>query len=119
MAHSVEMGKDGILYAAIIGDMDEPSMQAYFKDMTAHFEGRDEQSLDILVDASREGKISPAARRVFMDLATYPQLRKVAIYNATTFSRVLGSFITRILGRKELFGFFAEEDEAREWLAVK
>jgi hypothetical protein len=71
--------------------------------------------LDVLVNSSRSGKMSSAARRAFTKLNQSPRFERIGIYNVNPFNRVFTTFLMKATGRQNI-GFFDSEEEALVWL---
>ena len=118
MAHELAMGDDGILRMAFIGDVDEAAITAWISDMQPFLETAEKGKLKMLVDASRDGKMSSTARRTFTEVNRDPRLDKIAIVKISRFNRVMATFIMTATGRHNI-RFFDEEAEALVWLNGK
>jgi hypothetical protein len=119
MAHELRMRDDGILWLAQIGDVDEEDMDAFLGDLTPFLEAATEgQSLLILSDTSRTGKLSANARKLLAGLGRDPRLRKTAILGSGRYTRVVASFINKAAGRDNI-RFFDSEQEAIAWLKAE
>ena len=116
MAHEMYMRDDGILSIALEGDMDQDEAKSFSTDLQPFLaSASDENPLYVLARRKAPGRYRPAARKVFSELNSYPQLSKVAIVNPSRYGRVLIGFIVKASGRDNV-RFFPTEDEALAWL---
>ena len=116
MAHELQMGDDGILRVSYIGDMDEEDVEAYIRDLAPFREAAtEERPLVFLIDTSRLGKASSAARKTFAELAKEPRIGRSALIGARRYVRVMAGFLAKATGR-ENYRFFDSEKEALAWL---
>ncbi len=116
MAHKLYMDDDGILRMGFIGDVDLEAVTAWHKDVMPFIEAVDEETgLDLLIDASREGKMSRVARRTFTKVNDDQRLKKIAVVNINRFNRVMAIFIMKATGRNNIC-FFDTDEEALVWL---
>jgi hypothetical protein len=116
MAHEMRMGDDGILRVAFIGDMDREDVEAYIRDLAPfRATATEAKPLTIIVDTSRLGKASSAARKAFIGLANDPRIGRSALIGVNRYVRVLAGFLAKAAGR-ENYRFFDSEEEAVAWL---
>ena len=116
MAHEVNIGDDGILRMAFIGGMDEEDTKAFREEFDPILKSATEaEPLRILVDGSRSGKYTSAARRIFVELQRSPLIGDVALVGASRYSRVLAGFVLKATGRDNV-RLFESEEEALGWL---
>jgi len=118
MEYTLQMGDDGILRARFVGDVDQEGWYDYANAYQAYLEAAPPgQPLHFLVDASRLGKMSAAARKLV--LASFrnpdPRVGRTAMLSASPYARVLVGFILKATGRDDI-RFFASEEEALAWL---
>jgi len=117
MAHAIEMGEDGILRSAFIGDMGDTEMTAFMNDLELFLaQTTADKPLLVLHDAQQEGKFSTAARQKMAGLSQDRRIAKTAIINANAFTRVMVFFLSRVSKRDDVAGFFGNEAEAIHWL---
>jgi hypothetical protein len=119
MAHTIEMGEDGILRVALLGDIDGADLLAFQRDLNALLaQASADERTPMLVDAVQEGKFSTSARKMLAELVSQEdQLGKTAIINATRFTRMLVFFLSRVArGADDDINFFDSEAEAIGWL---
>ena len=116
MAHEFEMIQDGLVRLAFIGDINEADVEAFIQDMQPHLDAVTAGGfLNMLIDASRDGKLSSGARRAFTELNKDPRIRRVGICHISPFNRVFATFLMKATGRQNI-GFFDSEAEALVWL---
>ena len=116
MTHELEQREDGIVRLAFIGDMDKAAMTDYIKDFRPYLEATTKaEPMRLLVDASRDGKMSSAARHTFADLNRDVRLGRIAICHISRFGRVVATFAMKATGRANI-RFFETEAEAVQWL---
>lgn len=116
MAYELDMGKDGILRLAFIGDPDEALMQAFLQDFTPLLEAATaEKPLLILADSNRSGRYPSAVRKIFADMNRDPRIGKAAVVGAGRYTRVMTGIILKAT-RRDNIHFFDTEAEARAWL---
>lgn len=116
MAHELRMGNDGILRVAFIGDMGKDDVEAYIRDLAPfRATATEAEPLIFIIDTSRLGKASSAARRIFAELAREPRIGRSALIGVNRYVRVLAGFLGKATGRGN-FRFFDSEEEAVAWL---
>ncbi|MFQ5615532.1 MAG: STAS/SEC14 domain-containing protein [Anaerolineales bacterium] len=116
MAHELRMDADGILRLALIGNMKQEDVDAYVKDLAPFRETATEtEPLFFIIDTSRLGKASSAARKAFGELAKDPRIGKSALVGVSRYVRVLAGFLAKAAGRDNI-QFFDSEEEALAWL---
>lgn len=116
MAHTIQMGKDGIVRTAIIGDIAEEDALAFVRDARPFLEASPvENPTHVLHDSSRSGKYTSQARKVILSVFSDPRIGKIAGFGARPYSRVLFTFFIKASGRTNI-RLFATEAEALAWL---
>lgn len=116
MAHEMHMRDDGILSITLDGDMGQEETEPFSTDLRPFLEGATkEHPLHILARRRTKGRYRPAARKLFTELSSHPQLGKVAIASPSRYGRVLIGFIVKASGRDNV-RFFETEEEALAWL---
>ena len=117
MANQLERRPDGILVSRFIGVVDEAAV-AEFKEHVAPYlaTATAEAPLHFIADAAQEGSWAFSARREFTDYFADKRLGKVAIINASRFTRVVATFLMKATGRSDEVRFFDNEQEATKWL---
>jgi hypothetical protein len=120
MAYEVKMGEDGILRLSFVGFIDRDDMEGYTKEYMAFVRERaEDEPVHAIVDASRMGKMSSAARKMSIETFSNPDPRvgKTAIVGASRYLRVLTGFILKAIGRENI-RLVATEEEGLEWLST-
>ena len=116
MAQELDMIEDGIVRLAFIGDITDVEVDTFLKGFQTYLEAATlEQPLGLLVDASRDGKMAPSARRNFTELNKDPRLGHIGICNVSRFNRVVATFIMKATGRDNI-RFFESQADALAWL---
>lgn len=118
MAYDMHMGDDGILRVSFEGDLDLPEVTAYTMAYRPFLETASEaEPLRFLVDVSRLGKTSAAARKLLVEefRAPDPRIGKSAMVGASRYVRVLAGFVMKATGREDV-RLFATEEDALAWL---
>ena len=77
-----------------------------------------ENPLNNILDTSRIGKFSSAARKFFTEINKDTRYGKVAMVNAPRVARVLSKFVIKATGRDNI-RFFENEEEAVNWVKQK
>jgi len=110
------LGKDDILYATIVGEIDN-KLALEFKDATLKFNRirKSDGRMNILVDNDRSGKISSNARKVIKELCESRKTGKVAIYGMNPVARVIASFLMGVTRKKDM-RFFETREKALAWI---
>lgn len=70
---------------------------------------------DILIDASKGGKSSSEARKIYVEFARTIKKGRVAIFGTKTLIKVIASFVVGAAGRENV-KFFSTEEESLRWL---
>jgi len=116
MTHELAMIQDGLVRLAFIGDISEADVEAFIQDLQPHLDAVTAgNALHMLVDASRDGKMSSAARRTFTELNKDPRFGRIGICHINPFNRVFATFLMKATGRQNI-GFFDSEGEAMKWI---
>lgn len=116
MEYELDMGDDGILRLAFIGDPDEAIMQPFVRDFTPFLEAATaEKPLLVLADSGQSGKYPPAVRKLFADMNRDPRIGKAAVVGASRYTRVMAGFVLKA-ARRDNIRFFDREEDARAWL---
>jgi hypothetical protein len=119
MAHELQLGDDSITRVAFIGDMGKEEIEAYIEDNRPILETATEAEPQlVLYNASREGKMSAAARKALVELNRDPRMGKMAVIGARRYTRVLVSFVLKA-SRQNNVRFFDLEQEAVAWLKAE
>jgi len=116
MSYKIYEHENNILKIALIGDIDEETVNTFNAEFLGIFEGYTESNpLSVLIDASQEGHISLHARRTITMLNKELRIHKFALVNAKQVNRVIATFILKATGRDNT-DFFDDEESARKWL---
>jgi len=108
------LGEDNILYVTNVGEVDE-KMAIAIKEVVLKLMNVAEGKVHTLTDLNMAGKTSPAARKVFQELADHEKQGKNAFFGLHPVARVLASFFMGISKKKDM-RFFKTKEEALEWL---
>ena len=116
MSYELYMGQDDILRLVYTGPIEEGELDVFVAEYEVFLGERTAESpLLMLSEATRAGKLSPEARKVFADLGQDPRLAKNAIVGVGRYARVIAGFINKAAGRDNI-RFFETEEEALAWL---
>jgi hypothetical protein len=116
MAHTIEMGNDGILRVALSGDLERSLVENLKKDYSPFILAATPQNpLRTIIFMESLGKLSSAARNYITELSADPRGGAIAFINPPRRARVLGKFIHKATG-KDNIQFFENEAQAVEWL---
>jgi hypothetical protein len=116
MGNKIYQIEKGFLHSTFTGDIDMESINE-FVDNVAPYITTAEAPLHFVVDAQNEGRWSLSARREFTSMFDEePRYGKVAIVNASRFTRVAATFMMKATGRDDSVRFFDTEAEAMTWL---
>ncbi len=118
MGNSIRQLDDNILHSTFKGDIEIADVDEFVHNVEPYLKKAPLSSLfHFVVDAQYEKHWSFAARRKFTQLFDHePRFGKVAIFNASRFSRVVATFIMHASGRANQVRFFEGEASARTWL---
>ena len=113
------MGDDGILRVAFIGDTGKEGAQAFIKALEPFLQAAPEtEPLCAIIDATRPGKVSARARKIYFNLNRDPRVGSVAVLGTRRYLQVLGQFILKAT-RRDNIRFFTLEQEAVAWLETR
>lgn len=116
MSYELDKIQDNIIRLAFIGDINESDVEALIKDFRPYLEATPPgKSIGLLIDASRDGRMSPSARRNFTKLNHDSRLGGVGICNVGRLNRVMATFVMKATGRDNIH-FFDTQAEAIVWL---
>ncbi len=116
MTHEMAMIEDGIVRMAFIGEVDDQAAESWYREFMPFLEATTaKRPISLLVDASRDDKMSGGARRTLAQVQADPRLAKVAIVKINRFNRVMITFLSKVTGRDNM-GLFDTEAEALAWL---
>jgi len=116
VAHTIEMGNDGVVRTAFIGDMTEQGVNALAEDAQPFLEASSaKKPTPVLHDSSRSGKYTSRARKAILAFFSDPRIGKIAVIGARPYTRVLLSFLIKASGRENM-RLFGTEPEALAWL---
>ena len=119
MAYELGIRDDGIARLATIGDQGKEDVENLRKHLEALVEAATEaEPMGLIVDSSRSGKTSSAARKLYVELGRDSRFGKTALLGARRYSRLLATFIAKATGRDNI-GFFDSEEEALAWLKAE
>lgn len=116
MAHEIKMGKDGILRAALIGNVEKADIEMFMKDLSPFLDASTEEvPLNLITNAHRTEKYSSAARKVYSQFNHDHRIGKSAVIGADRTTRVLMHIVLRASNRENIKLFDTEED-AIKWI---
>lgn len=117
MAYTLEPVSKNILKIEFIGDITNEDAQENSAEIDELLEkATPSHPIHFLVDASRMGKVSSGARRVFTQRNQNPRIGSTALVGMNRAIRVLAIFIAKASGREDNMRFFDSEESALEWL---
>jgi hypothetical protein len=116
MPYNIEMGTDGILQMAFVGDVDTEDIDEVMAELEAYMETATEtEPLCVLSNVSQAGKLSASARKGLASMGMDPRMGRNAIVGVNRYQRVMASFVIKASGHDDL-RFFDSEAEALTWL---
>ena len=108
------LGEDNILYVTIVGEQDEKTpiaLKGAIDKMKNIVEGR----VDVLMDLNKSGKPSARGRKAGQEVLEDERIGKVAFFGLHPVARVIASFITGAVIKKDIH-FFKTKEDALAWL---
>lgn len=96
------------------GEIDE-KMAAIAKENMIKLGNMVKGKVNHLIDLNRAGEQSMEVRKIWKELSEHEKTGKVALYGMHPVTRVIGSFVMGITGKKD-FLFFKTKEEALAWL---
>lgn len=108
------LGKDNKIYVTIVGEVDDNTATKY-RDAGSKFINMIVDTVNVLVDITKAGKLSPEARKVFRELTENEKTGKVAIFGLHPVARVIASFFMGATKKQDI-RFFNSKEEALAWL---
>jgi hypothetical protein len=116
MAHTIQMGNDGILRVTLSGDLERGMIESLRRDYSPFVMAATPQSpLRTIFFMSELGKLSSSARKYFTELSADPRVGMIAFIQPSRRAKVLGKFIYKATGRNNIM-FFETETQAIDWL---
>ena len=116
MAHEIKMGKDGILRAALVGNVEKADIDLFMKDLSPFLDASTEEiPLSLITDANRTGNYSSAARKVFTQFNHDHRIGKTAVVGANRTTRVLMHIVQRA-SKRDNIKLFDTEEAAIKWI---
>lgn len=106
----------------LIGDLDGPAAHGLFAAIRTFAENQ--RAVLLLVDTAEIGAVDPVARKVGLEESRRVPLRGIALYNVSFGFRVVATLVHNAAvllhgERDNPVRFFADEDEARAWIAER
>jgi len=116
-AYKVWLDDDGIIKGILLGDQDKESTENVITEVNTLL-SKENCIGSVLIDMSQTGRPSSESRRLHANnIRSNPKnLRKLALYGASTMNRVMANFIIKASGRVDMVRYFKTEKEAIEWL---
>lgn len=116
MSFKIELGQDGILRVTLSGDLDRGIVENLRREYDPFVEAAThENPLRNLFYVEELGRLSSSARRYLTTLNSDSRYGPAAFVRPPRRVRVLGQFILKATGRKNI-SFFDTEDQAINWL---
>lgn len=116
MGNKIRKIEEGILYSTFTGDIGLDDVSEFVENVEPYMQTA-ATPLHFVVDAQHEGRWSLDARRQFTNMFDKePRYGKVAIVNASRFTRVAATFMMKATGRDDTVRFFDTEADALTWL---
>lgn len=117
MGNKMQKRPDGLIYSQFIGAVDDAAVAEFQRHVAPFLEDATPANpLHFIADAAEEGSWAFSARRDFTKMFEDKRLGKVAITNASRFTRVVATFLMKATGRDASVRFFETEASAVEWL---
>lgn len=110
----VYLGKDNIVYATPIGNIDEKIART-FQQHIFEYANRIDGKINSLVDLSNSGIPSAKARKIGKDALNHEKVGKPAFYGLNPVTKMLASFAMGKAKNKNM-RFFKTKEEALKWL---
>ncbi len=107
-------GGDNTIYVTAVGEVDG-NIATKQRDATIEILNMAEGTVNIIVDLTRSGKLSPEARKVFRELTENEKIGKLALFGMHPVARVIASFFMGATKKKDI-RFFNSKEEALAWL---
>ena len=116
MGNEIRKIEEGILYSTFTGDIGLDDVSEFVENVEPYMQTTT-TPLHFVVDAQHEGRWSLDARRQFTKMFDKePRYGKVAIVNASRFTRVAATFMMKATGRDDTVRFFDTEADALIWI---
>jgi hypothetical protein len=116
MAHTIQMGNDGILRVTLSGDIERGMVDTLRNDFSPFVLAATAQNpLKSLFFVEALGKLSSVARKYLTELSADPRVGLIAFIKPPRRVKVLGKFIHNATG-KDNIQFFEDESQAIAWL---
>ena len=116
MAHEIKMGKDGILRAALVGNVEKADIDLFMKDLSPFLDASTEEvPLSLITNANRTESYSSAARKVFTQFNHDRRIGKTAVVGADRTTRVLMHIVQRA-SKRDNIKLFDTEEAAIKWI---
>lgn len=115
--YKVWLDEDGIIKGILYGDQDKDTTKNVIEEVNILL-SREKSIGSVLIDMSETGRPTSESRRLHADnIKSNPEnLRKLALYGASTMNRVMANFIIKASGRADMVRYFKTEKDAIEWL---
>jgi hypothetical protein len=116
MAHTIDMGNDGIIRVRLTGDLERGYVENLRLDYSPFVSAATPQNpLKTILFMESLGKLSSAARKYLTELSADPRVGMIAFIQPPRRAKVLGKFIHRATGKNKI-SFFENEAQALAWL---
>lgn len=116
MGNKIRKIEESILHSTFTGDIGLADVAEFVENVDPYMQTMT-MPLHFVVDAAPEGRWSLDARRQFTKMFdNEPRYGKVAIVNASRFTRVAATFMMKATGRDDTVRFFDTEADALAWL---
>ncbi|MCG2718063.1 MAG: STAS/SEC14 domain-containing protein [Nanoarchaeota archaeon] len=110
------MGEDGIVRNINAGDITDEDVGNVDREIRELVKEIPLEKRRILVDLRKIGKATSGARKAYSESAKSGVVPKFAVLVATTYHKVLASFILTASGMSKSAKVFINEEEALKWL---
>ena len=116
MSFEIKMGPEGILRIIMAGDLDNGIVENFRREYAPYVNASTPESpLQNLFLLQTLDRLSPVIRKYLIDLNRDSRFGLAAFVKPSRRAKVLGQFILKATGRKNI-QFFEEETEALNWL---
>jgi hypothetical protein len=116
MPTRIHMPNDGILRAALEGDLGRAEIEIFRREYTPFLQAATaDHPLNMIAETAKLGRLSSAARQYFTEINHDRRTGLIAILNPPRAARVLSRFINKATGRNNI-QFFESEEDAVAWV---
>jgi hypothetical protein len=108
------LDEDNILYENIVGEFDE-KRALMAKDVVLKLMNMVNDKINIFIDLNNAGHQTSKARKIGQEMFEHEINKKIALFGMNPISRVIGSFVIGVTGKKDI-RFFKSKEDALSWL---